>query len=171
MESVIPSDVLLTIAEVAIAVLGFAAIVTALRHRSGQRADLLTQYRIRVMIGMSATALLFSFLPFVFRAAGLQESSVASVSSALFAVALAILLGRGLSHQRRQFGSLLLPEIRLFDVSMITSVGLLIVALSLRSAGLVPQLGFAPYVSALLFALFLGVQAFVRIVFFASDAD
>ena len=78
MESVIPTDVLLTIAEVAIAVLGFAAIVTALRRRSGQRADLLTQFRMIVMIVMSAAALLFSFLPFVFLAAGLQESSVAS---------------------------------------------------------------------------------------------
>ncbi len=97
--------------------------------------------------------------------------AVASVSSALFAVALAILLVRGLARQRSDFGSLLLSEIRLFDVSMLTSTGLLIVALSLRSAGLVPQLGFAPYVSALLFALFVGVQAFVRIVFFASDAD
>ncbi len=171
MESVIPTDVLLTIAEVAIAVLGFAAIVTALRRRSGQRADLLTQFRMIVMIVMSAAALLFSFLPFVFLAAGLQESSVASVSSALFAVALAILLVRGLARQRSNFGSLLLPEIRLFDVFMLTSTGLLIVALSLRSAGLVPQLGFAPYVSALLFSLFGAIQAFVRIVFFARDAD
>ena len=86
-------------------------------------------------------------------------------------MALAILLVRGLARQRSNFGSLLLPEIRLFDVFMLTSTGLLMVALSLRSAGLVPQLGFAPYISALLFALFLGVQAFVRIVFFASDAD
>ena len=171
MESAISTDVLLTIAEVSIAVLGFAAIVTALRHNSGQRADLLTQLRIRVMIGASAAALLFSFLPFVFRAAGLQESSVASVSSALFAVGLAILSGRGLARQRRQIGSLLLPEIRLFDVSLLTIMVLLIGALSLRSAGLLPQLGFAPYVSALLFSLFVGVQAFVRIVFFASDAD
>ncbi len=171
MEPVIPRDVLLTIAEVAIAVLGFAAIVTALRHRSGQRADLLTQYRIRVMIAMSAAALLFSFLPFVFRATGLSESSVASVSSALFAVALAIAVGRGLAIQRRHFGSLFLSETRLFDVLGLTSVALLIGALSLRSAGLLPQLGFAPYVAGLLFFLFMAIQVFVRIVFFASDAD
>ncbi len=171
MESVIPTDVLLTIAEVAIAVIGFAAIVTALRHRSGQRADLLTQFRIRVMIALSAVALLLSFLPFVFRAAGLQESSVASVSSALFAVALAVLVGRALARQRRQFGSLLLSETRLFDVCLLTIGALLIGGLSLRSAGLLPQLGFAPYVSALLFALFGAIQAFVRVVFFASDAD
>ncbi len=171
MESAIPTDVLLTIAEVAIAVLGFAAIVTALRHRSGQRADLLTQFRISIMIETSAAALLFSFLPFVFRAAGLQESSVASVSSAMFAVALAIVGGRAFARQRVQFGSLFLPETRLFDVCLLTSAALLIGTLSLRSAGLLPQLGFAPYVSALLFCLFGAIQAFVRIVFFARDAD
>ncbi len=171
MESAISTDVLLTIAEVSIAVLGFAAIVTALRYRSGQRADLLTQFRIRVMIAASAVALLFSFLPFVFRAAGLQESSVASVSSAMFAVALAIVGGRAFARQRVQFGSLFLPETRLFDVCLLTSAALLIGTLSLRSAGLLPQLGFAPYVSALLFSLFGAIQAFVRIVFFARDAD
>ena len=170
-KSVIPTDVLLTIAEVAIAVLGFAGIVTALRRRSAQRADLLTRFRLGIMIQASTTVLLFSFLPFVFRAADLQESSVASVSSALFAVALAILLGRAFARQRRQFGSLLLSETRLFDVCLLTIGALLIGGLSLRSAGLLPQLGFAPYVLALLFALFGGIQAFVRVVFFASDAD
>ena len=171
MESVIPTDVLLTIAEVAIAVLGFAAIVTALRRKSAQRADLLTRFRLGIMIQASTAVLLFSFLPFVFRAAGLQESSVASVSSAMFAVALAILGGRAFARQRVQFGGLFLPETRLFDVCLIASAVLLIGALSLRSAGLVPQLGFSPYVLALLFALFGGVQAFVRIVFFAGDSD
>ncbi len=86
-------------------------------------------------------------------------------------MALAIAVGRGLAIQRRHFGGLFLSETRLFDVCMLTIEALLIGALLLRSAGLLPQLGFAPYVSALLFALFLGVQAFVRIVFFASDAD
>jgi hypothetical protein len=170
-ESVIPTDVLLTIAEVAIAVLGFAAIVTALRRESAQQADLLARFRLGIMIETSTAVLLFSFLPFVFRAAGLLESSVASLSSALFAVAFAILVGRAFARQRRQFGTLFLPETRLFDVFGFASAVLLIGALSLRSAGLLPQLGFAPYVTALLFFLFAAIQVFVRIVFFASDAD
>ena len=60
---------------------------------------------------------------------------------------------------------------RVGDVCLLTIGALLIGGLSLRSAGLLPQLGFAPYVSALLFVLFGGIQAFVRVVFFASDAD
>ncbi len=171
MRSVIPSDVLLTIAEVAIAVLGFAAIVTALRRRSAQRADLLTRFRLGIMIEASTAVLLFSFLPFVFRAADLQESSVASVSSALFAVALAILLPRGFARQRRHFGSFFLPETRLFDVLAVTSGALLVGALSLRSADLLPQLGFAPYLASLLSILLVAISMFVRFVFFASEAD
>ena len=107
----------------------------------------------------------------MFRAADLQESSVASVSSALFAVALAITTARSFARQRRHFGSFFLPETRVFDVLGFTSAALLIGALSLRSAGLLPQLGFSPYVAALLFFLFMAIQVFVRIVFFASDAD
>jgi len=79
-QPVIPTDVLLTIAEIAIAVLGFAAIVTALRRRSGD-GDLISWFRLRVMIESSLAALAFSFLPSVFRAAGLADSYSASLSS------------------------------------------------------------------------------------------
>ncbi len=166
----IPTDVLLTIAEIAIAVLGFAAIVTALRRRSGD-GDLISWFRLRVMIESSLAALAFSFLPSVFRAAGLADSSSASLSSALLAVATVVLVGNFFARQRRLVGSVLLPETRLFDFLLMTSATLLVMALSLRSVGFLPQLGFAPYVACLLFFLLGAIQAFVRIVFFANDAD
>ncbi len=167
-QRVIPTDVLLTIAEIAIAVLGFAAIVTALRRSSSDR---LTWFRLRVMIEASLAALGFSFLPFVFRAAGLAECSTASFSSALFAAATVVLMPMTFLRQRRVFGHILLPGTRVFDVFAITSATLLAMALSLRSVGILPQLGFAPYVACLLFFLLVAVQGFVRIVFFASHAD
>ncbi len=166
----ISTDVLLTIAEIAIAVLGFAAIVTALR-RSSRDDDLISWFRLRAMIESSIAALAFSFLPFVFRAAGLADSASASLSSALLAVATVVLVGHLFSRQRRLFGSVLLPETRLFDFFLITSATLLAMALSLRSVGFLPQLGFAPYVACLLFFLFGAIQGFVRIVFFASYSD
>ena len=169
-QRVIPTDVLLTIAEIAIAVLGFAAIVTALRRRSGD-SDLIDWFRLEIMIESSLAVLAFSFLPFVFRAAGLADSSSASMSSALLAVATILVVGNGFARQRRLFGSVLLAESRLFDFFLIASATLLAVALSLRSVGFVPQLGFAPYVACLLFFLVIAIQAFVRIVFFASHAD
>ncbi len=165
-----PYESLLTIAEIAIAVLGFAAIVTALTRRSGD-SDPISWLRLRVMIEASITVLAFSFLPFVFRAAGLADSYAASFSSALFAVATLVVVGDLFARQRRIFGSVLNPDTRLFDWYIITSATLLAVALSLRSVGFLPQLGFAPYVACLLFFLFGAIQVFVRIVFFASYSD
>ncbi len=166
----IPSDLLLTIAEIAIAVLGFAAIVTALSRRSGD-SDPISWLRLRVMIEASITVLAFSFLPFVFRAADLADSSTASLSSALFAVTTIMVVGDLFVRQRRIFGNILNPETRLFDWYLITSATLLAIALSLRSVGFLPQLGFAPYVACLLFFMFGAIQVFVRIVFFASYSD
>ena len=74
-------------------------------------------------------------------------------------------------RQRRVSGHFLLPGTRVFDLFMIASATLLALALSFRSAGLLPQLGFAPYVACLLFFLLVAVQGFVRIVFFESHAD
>ena len=164
----IPTDVLLTIGEIAIAVLGFAGIVTALRRRSSDR---LTWFRLRVMIEASLLALGFSFVPFVFRAAGLAECSTASFSSGLFAAATVVLMPMNFLRQRRVSGHFLLPGTRVFDLFLIASGTLLALALSFRSAGLLPQLGFAPYVACLLFFLLVAVQGFVRIVFFESHAD
>ena len=166
----IPTDLLLTISEIAIAVLGFAAIVTALRRRSGD-SDPITWLRLRVMIEASITVLAFSFLPFVLRAAGLADSSTASFSSALFAVATLMVVGDLFARQRRIFGNVLNPKTRLFDWYLITSATLLVMALSLRSVGFLPQLGFAPYVTCLLFFLFGAIQVFVRLMFFASYSD
>ena len=169
MESVIQTDVLLTIAEVAIAILGFAAIVTALRARSDKRTDLVTKNRIIVMIEGSSIALAFSFLPFVFRPAQLADATTAAASSGLFAVATVILGGRIFSRQRTYFGGVLLPETRFFDIATIAVSVALAGGLAARTFGLFPQLGFAPYIACLLFFLFVATQAFVRLVFFASE--
>jgi len=104
-------------------------------------------------------------------AAGLADSSTASLSSALFAVATLMVVGDIFARQRRIFGSVLNPDTRLFDWYIITSATLLAVALSLRSVGFLPRLGFAPYVACLLFFMFGAIQVFVRIVFFASYSD
>ena len=166
----IPTDVLLTIAEIAIAVLGFAAIVTALRGRSGD-GDLISWFRLRIMIESSFAALAFAFLPSVFRAAGLADSSSASLSSALLAMTTVAFVAGGLGRQRRLFGTVLLPGTRLYDIFIITSGALLAIALSLRAVGFLPQLGFAPYVACLLFFLLSAIRVFVGIVFFANHDD
>ena len=117
----IPIEVLLTIAEVAIGVLGFAAIATALRRRPVRRSDLISRFRLSILVATGSATLLFSFLPFVLRASRLEEPQVAAISSALLALATLFLTVFSFARQRSLFGSAILPETRLFDVGLLPS--------------------------------------------------
>ena len=103
------------------------------------------------------------------RASRLEESQVAGISNAALALGTVVLVGCIFTRQRRLFGSAILPETRRFDIAMLTCVAFLVVALTARSVGLAPGLGFAPYLACLLFLLMGAIQVFVRIVFYTSD--
>ena len=60
-----PNEALLTIAEIAIATIGFAGIVSALRPKSSHGADAMHRLRLRLMVEASASVMVFAFLPFV----------------------------------------------------------------------------------------------------------
>ncbi|MBW2509382.1 MAG: hypothetical protein JRE81_12175, partial [Deltaproteobacteria bacterium] len=60
-----PNEALLTIAEIAIATIGFAGIMSALRPSSSQSADAMHRLRLRLMVEASASVMIFAFLPFV----------------------------------------------------------------------------------------------------------
>ncbi len=81
------SDLLLTIAEVAVAFAGFASLVSILGQRSSQDDLYVSSVRMRAMVLYSLLVVAFSLSPFVFNRYGLQDETVWRVSSALFAIA------------------------------------------------------------------------------------
>lgn len=168
----IPEDALLAIAEVAVAVLGFAAIVIALRRDSRDSGiDVLTAMRVRILAQTASTALLFSFLPIVLRSSSLSDEIAVSVSSGLLsATALASIIV-GLTRQKITTGEQFLPESRTTD--LIGAVIALLICLSLgaRSVGYFPALGFGPYLGALVYLLLAAIAVFVRTVFFVAEID
>ena len=166
----LPSDLLLTVAEVAIAILGFAAIVVALRGRSGdQRDDLMTRTRLRIMIEASSAALGASFFPFVFAATEFSTATTVLVSHLFLAATSVAILLVVFVRQKKRFGNWILPESWLFDTMGLSIATCLVALVCARAFGYLPQLGFGPYIGCLFFYLTVAIYVFVRIVFFASS--
>jgi hypothetical protein len=80
-------DLLLTIAEVAVAFAGFASLVSILGRRSSRDSPVVQAARLRGLIVSSLVVVAFSFLPFVPHRFGSSEPAVWRLSSAVFALA------------------------------------------------------------------------------------
>ena len=111
-------EALLTIAEIAIATIGFAGIVSALRPKAAHAADAMHRLRLRLMVEASATVMIYAFLPFVL-AGVFSEQRIWAIGSGILAFTSPIHVGSIYSRQRRLFGSTLVRETLLFDTTVI----------------------------------------------------
>ena len=117
-ESVDPNEALLTIAEIAIATIGFAGIVSALRPKSSLALDAMNRLRLRLMVEASAGVMVFAFLPFVLL--GLVDSEqIWALGSGVLAITSPLLVGSIYVRQRRLFGTSLIRETLLFDTFVV----------------------------------------------------
>ncbi len=156
-----PYESLLTIAEIAIAVIGFAGIVSALRPRTSGSADAMHRLRVRLMIEGSASVMAFAFLPFVL--SGLfSNSQTWAISSGVLAVTSPIHIGSVYVRQRRIFGSALLRETLLFDTFTIISAVVVEAILVLNCLGVLFEPQFSAYLVGVLGPLGVAVAMFVR---------
>jgi len=161
-------EALLTIAEIAIATIGFAGIVSALRPKSAYAADAMHRLRLRLMVEASATVMIYAFLPFVL-AGIVSEPRIWAIGSGVLALTSPIHVGSIYKRQRRLFGSALVRETLLFDTSVIiTAVGVEAV-LILSCLGVLFEPRFSGYLLGVLLPLGVAVAMFVRAIF-ASDA-
>ncbi|MGH0029325.1 MAG: hypothetical protein ACQGVC_06020 [Myxococcota bacterium] len=87
-----PSDVLFTLAEVAVAFAGFASIVAVFQVRLTPAGTPFDLFRFWVMLAFSLATLLFSLVPFLLHFLGLDDAAVWRVSSVLLG---AFVLGNG----------------------------------------------------------------------------
>ena len=77
-------DALGLIAEVGIAIVGFAAVIAALRAPGGT-LGLYAAFRVAAVLSMSATVVLLALIPFAFHYAGLTNNTIWAVSSSVMA--------------------------------------------------------------------------------------
>lgn len=165
----IPNEALLTISEIAIATIGFAGIVSALRPKSSPSADAMNRLRLRLMVEASASVMIFAFLPFILM--GFVDSErIWALGSGVLAAASPLLVGSIYVRQRRLFGTSLIRETILFDTFVVVMAVLVEIVLIVNCLGMFFESHFAAYLLGVLFPLGVAVAMFIRAIF-AYDAD
>ena len=165
-----PNEALLTIAEIAIATIGFAGIMSALRPSSSHSADRMHRLRLRLMVEASASVMIFAFLPFVLL--GLVDSErIWALGSGVLATTSPLLVGSIYVRQRRLFGTGLIRETLLFDTFIVIMAALVEIALIVNFLGLIFDAHFAAYLLGVLFPLGVAVAMFIRAIFAADASD
>ena len=165
-----PNEALLTIAEIAIATIGFAGIMSALRPSSSHAADAMHRLRLRLMVEASASVMVFAFLPFVLL--GLVNSEkIWTLGSGILAITSPLLVGSIYVRQRRLFGTSLIRETLLFDTFIVVMAALVEIVLVVNFLGLIFESHFAAYLLGVLFPLGVAVAMFIRAIFAADASD
>jgi hypothetical protein len=165
-----PNEALLTIAEIAIATIGFAGIMSALRPSSSQPADAMHRLRLRLMVEASASVMVFAFLPFVLLGV-VDSESVWAFGSGILAVTSPLLVGSIYVRQRRLFGTGLIRETLLFDTFVVVSAVVVETALIVNCLGIFFESHFSAYLLGVLFPLAVAVAMFIRAIFAADAYD
>ncbi len=155
------SDLLLTIAEVAVAFAGFASLVSILGHRSAQDDFYVSSVRMRAMVLYSLLVVAFALIPFVFNRYGLRDEALWRVSSALFAIAVVAVevwlirqvFGLHVLSRRRPVLVIVIPTLSVASVTLLANAT--IVPSSLTAALYLTGLGLLLFLAGLVFALIL----------------
>jgi hypothetical protein len=164
-----PNEALLTIAEIAIATIGFAGIMSALRSSSAQKTNAMHRLRLRLMVEASASVMVFAFLPFVL--SGLVDiDRIWIFGSAILAITSPMLVGSIYVRQRRLFGTGLIRETLLFDTFVVIMAVFVEAVLIVNCFGTFFEQHFAAYLLGVLFPLGVAVAMFIRAIF-AADAN
>jgi hypothetical protein len=156
-------NALSTLAEVAIAITGFAGVVAVFGGRSSGHWSVFEQTRLVVLLGCSLAALLFCVLPFVVLSIPVSESSCWRSLSVLLAGVLAVFTAQ---VARVAIEALRVPrserEVSLLLSAIFLTGDLLAIILLLANAF---SLGVVwPYLAAIIWLLAMAAMIFVRLV-------
>lgn len=169
-QAVDPNEALLAIAEISIATIGFAGIMSALRPSASDSADAMHRLRLRLMVEASASVMIFAFLPFIL--SGLVDGDrIWILGSGILAITSPLLVSSIYVRQRQLFGSSLIRETLLFDTFVVASAILVEIALITNCFSAFFDPRFAAYLLGVLFPLGVAVAMFIRAIFSADAHD
>jgi hypothetical protein len=147
------SDTLLTIAELAVALAGFASLVSIIgRRRNDATRD---SFRLRMMLEVSFRNALFALLPLPFLQLVPSDPIIWRISSGLYLVAI---VGHTILRLRTN-----VPGERSFSGSMWVLVALTVVAGVANVLGLGGSYAFSLYLANLLLGLFAAGLSFISV--------
>jgi hypothetical protein len=164
------TDILLTLAEVATAFAGFAALISVFRKRreSTLRQDAL---RFRGVVEKCLAVLAFSLLPLIVNSYGFREDVSWRTSSAVLLVVWGSIYIAGLRRTRQALGR---SWIRDWPFSVVTAFVLLLLFVSvtlLNSFSIAPQFAPALYLTGLCCPLIIAGMLFMHFVLFSVEFD
>lgn len=148
------SDTLLTIAELAVALAGFASLVSIIgRRRNDATRD---SFRLRMMLEVSFRNALFALLPLPFLQLAPSDPIIWRISSGLYLVAI-------VGHTILRLRTNEVPGERSFSGSMWVLVALTVVAGVANVLGLGGSYAFSLYLANLLLGLFAAGLSFISV--------
>ncbi|HXK24250.1 MAG TPA: hypothetical protein VMS55_16390 [Myxococcota bacterium] len=157
------ADLMLTSAQIGMALAGFAGLVTLLR-RPGPRADAgLNEIRFRSMIELSLALAAFSLLPFVPVKLRLPDAASWRLASAAYSLAALAFFGHSLRRNRRIMGRVLIAG-GVTAALLVLCLGMSI-TLSLDAFGAFPGIESGVYFAALFFHFLATAFFFIRLLY------
>jgi hypothetical protein len=162
------SDLLLTTAQIGMALAGFAGLVTLLGRPSPKRDARLNAIRFRSMVELSLALAAFSLLPFLPAELGASESGAWRISSAFYGAVAVAFVTHSVVRNRRDLGRVLIfGGVTAALIALCLGVAL---ALVLNAAGVFRAPAGVYFVS--LFTNFLGAAFFfIRLLYAALPAE
>lgn len=163
------ADVLLTIAEVAVAFAGFASVVVLFQHRDPESWPVSLVVRLRTMIEGSLVTLFSALLPFVLHHLGLDGAQLWMLASLALAFGYA---GFGTLVWRRSRSALGAGQLSPgFSAGVAVVSASLLAALLVNATGAVFARPFGAYLLAVTWTLVFASLMFLRVVVFPSGSS
>lgn len=163
------ADVLLTVAEVAVAFAGFASVVVLFQHRDPTKWQPQIIVRLRTMVESSLGALFFSLLPFALHHLGATGQQLWAWSSGLMAC---VMVGFFTVVTKRSIP--LIRSSRLSPRFSLIAAGFTVLVLGvqiLNSAGFFFHREFGAYLIGVIWSLAFASLMFLRVVVFPSSGS
>lgn len=154
--------ILETIAELSVAFAGFTGVVAAFGRRVGETGSALDAHAFKAMLASSLQALLFSVLPFLLSACGLEEPALWRAASGFMLAGLAIGGFEDFRYAARADRKDWTRIERALGIAILLAGVAATIAQIANALGAV-QRSFAPYLGGLLFFLTFSSVWFVRL--------
>ena len=163
------SSLLLTTAQIGMALAGFAGLVTVLGRPVARQERLLNEIRFRSMVELSLALVAFSLLPFVPARYGMAEETLWRLCSAIYAVGAVIFVAHGVGRNRQRMGRI---RVAGHVTTLLIGIGCtLTLFLGLNATGLFAGQEPAGYFAALFVHFLAAAFFFLRLLYAAMPRE
>jgi hypothetical protein len=163
------SSLLLTTAQIGMALAGFAGLITVLGRPLARQERLLNEIRFRSMVELSLALVAFCLLPFVPAHYGVSQATLWRLCSGIYALAVVLFVGHGVWRNRRQMGRVRVAgSVTTFLIGTGCALALF---LALNASGLFADHEPAGYFTALFVHFLAAAFFFLRLLYAAMPRD